>query len=186
MKMRFYTLIAILLWAAVPVYSQAPNEARPFHFSSRGTSFGVQVEFEGTYLIQDDSIAVDVTKAAIYVSEHCPYQGPRAINELKFGLGVQVDSGGKWKIESAAPPIMLGLIMRPREEYRLDDAHFLIPKGRDADLTKRWFVVEIQTDPIPAPEKYLGRGYVFANSCKDIFSQLEKTSQLDSALRVCH
>jgi hypothetical protein len=146
----------------------------------------VQVELEGAYAIQDDSIAVSVTKATIYVSEHCPYQGPRAINELKFGLGVELNPNGKWKIESAAPPILLALVMSPREEYTLYNSHFLIPKGKDVDLAKRWFVVSIQTDPLEAREKPSGRGYVFANSCKDIFNQPEMTAQRENAVRVCH
>jgi hypothetical protein len=49
----------------------------------------------------------------------------------------------------------------------------LIPKEANIDLTKDWFVVEIQTDPLDIPQEKNKRGYVYAFSCKDIFLPLD-------------
>lgn len=170
MKIKLTLLIVFLLsgMSVADAQSQRESEATPFHFSSRDTCFGVQGEFEGTYLNHDDSIEVNVTKATIYVSEHCPYQGRSSINQVKFGLATET-ADNKWKIESRSRPINLALIMSPKEEHSLDVSYFLIPKDRTADLTKRWFVIEIQTDAIDSPSDERGRGYVFVSSRRDIF-----------------
>jgi len=171
MKHKFALPIAFFLLGASMTYAQSGGDpgSKAFHFSSRGTAFGVQGEFEGTYLIHDDSIEVSVTKATIYVSENCPYQGRRSVNELRFGLATETSSDGRWKIESAGQSLTLGLVMSPKEEYALFNLYFLIPKEASIDLTKDWFVVEIQTDPLDIPQEKNKRGYVYAFSCKDMF-----------------
>ena len=172
--------IAFILLGVSMTYAQSSGEpgSKPFHFSSRGTPYGVQGEFEGTYLIHDDSIEVSVTKATIYVSENCPYQGRRSVNALRFGLATETSSDGRWKIESAGQPLTLGLVMSPKEEYALFNLYFLIPKGASIDLAKDWFVVEIQTDTLDIPQEKNKRGYVYAFSCKDIFLPDSKKSKL--------
>ena len=171
MRYKLALLIAFCLFGGTVGYAQSGGESdsTPFHFSSRGTAFGVQGEFEGTYLIHHDSIEVNVTKATIYVSENCPYQGRRSINQLRFGLATQTSSDGKWKIESAGQSVALNLVMNPKEEYALYNLNFFIPKQGSIDLSKRWVVVEIQTDPLDVPPEKNKRGYVYAFSCKDIF-----------------
>lgn len=174
MKLRLRLLIALLLLGTsiASAQSSVDSDAKPLHISSRGTSFGVQGEFEGTYRIYDSSIEVDISKATIYVSEHCPYQGRRSINFMRVNLGVDTPPESKWvwKPESKSQEIPLNLIMSPKEENSFFNLHFSIPKDRETDLSKRWFVVEIQTDAIDAPP-IKGRGYVFAFSCKDIFTK---------------
>lgn len=176
MKSNVALLIVPLLLGMSVTYAQSAGEsdAKPFHFSSRGTAFGVQGEFEGTYLIHDDSVEVNVAKATIYVSEHCPYQGRRGINRLKFGLATEIGPDGRWKIESAGQPLALELVMSPKEEYSLYNLYFLIPKDRSVDLAERWFVVEIQTDPLDVPREKDRRGYVYAFSCKDVFLRTDR------------
>lgn len=171
MKHKLALLVAFFLMGASIAYAQSVGESvsKPFQFSSRGTAFGVQGEFEGTYLIHAEFIEVSVTKATIYVSEHCPYQGRRSINQLKFGLAAEIGLDGRWKIESAGQSLALGLVMSPKEEYALYNLYFFIPKDSGIDLTKRWFVAEIQTDPLDLPEEKSKTGYVYAFSCKDIF-----------------
>ncbi len=171
MTSKLLLLIAGLLLGASITYAQAKGESdsKSFHFSSRGTAFGVQGEFEGTYLVHDDSIELNVTKATIYVSEHCSYQGRRSINQLKFGLATETGFDGSWKTESAGPPLALDLVMSPKDEYSLYNLYFFIPKEGSLDLIQHWFVVEIQTDPLDVPQEKNRRGYVFAFSCKDIF-----------------
>jgi hypothetical protein len=172
-KMKRYAavLIACFVLGIQGAYAQSDEESgsKPFHFSSRGTSFGVQGEFEGTYVIHQDSIEVTVAKATIYVSENCPYQGRRSINHLKFGLAVELGPDKRWKIETAGQPIPLQLVMSPKDQYSLHDLYFFIPKERNVDLSKRWFVVEIQTDALDVPGEKSGKGYVYAFSWKDIF-----------------
>ena len=171
MKYKLALLIAFFLLGATVGYAQSGGESDsiPFHFSSRGTAFGVQGEFEGTYLIHDGSIEVSVTKATIYVSENCPYQGPRSVNQLRFGLATETRFDGTWKIESAGKSVALNLVMNPKEEYALYNLDFFIPKEGSIDLSKRWFVVEIQTDPLDVPLGKNKKGYVYAFSRKDMF-----------------
>ena len=180
MRIKPTALVLSFLLGTLAVYAQDAESSgpRPFHFSSRGTPFGVQVEVEGTFLMRDDSIEVNMAKATLYVSENCPYQGRRLISHLKFGLAVGTGPNGRWKIESAGEAMPLELIMRPREEHPLYNFSTTIPFERGMDLSKRWFVVEIQIDSIDVLDGKDRRGYAYAFSCKDIFSSCErKTSQ---------
>ena len=155
-------------------YAQSAGgpEGKPFRISSRGSAFGVQGEFEGTYRITDSSVEVHVARGTLYVSEHCPYQGPRRINYIKFGLWNDGPSG--WKIENSAPPLYLYAVMSPREEHPVSDLHFSLPKESALDLSKRGLVVEIQEDALEAPPPEGGRkGYAFVHSCTDIFVKRE-------------
>lgn len=171
MRIKLTALVLSLLLGTLAVSAQNAQSSgpRPFHFSSRGTPFGVQVEVEGTFLVRDDSIEVNMAEATLYVSEHCPYQGRRLISHLKFGLAVGTGPNGRWKIESAGEAMPLELIMSPREERPLYNFSTTIPFERGIDLSRRWFVVEIQEDSIDMPDVKERRGYTFAFSCKDIF-----------------
>ena len=74
---------AALLVASRPAESRAlgaPPQNVPFTISSLGTPFGVQVKFEGTYTVNETYVEVNVERALIYVSEHCPYQGRRYVS----------------------------------------------------------------------------------------------------------
>jgi hypothetical protein len=171
--MRYILAVALLLTTTSLATAQGnvASEPKAFHISSRGTAFGIQADFEGTYLIRENYIEVNVTKATIYDSEHCPYKGRSSVNQLRFGLATYNEEG-RWKIESSALPVQIGLIMSPKEEVSLDSyffAPFFIPKAKDADLAIRWFVIEIQTDAIEYHDYRPGSGFVFASSCRDIF-----------------
>src|SRR5687767_14152165 len=126
MKINWTLLLtfASLLLGVSPAYAQSASEpeGKPFHISSRGSAFGVQGEFEGTYHISDSSVEIHVTKGTLYVSEHCSYQGRRRINYIKFGLWNHGSSG--WKIENRAQPLYLYAVMSPREEHHMSDLHF--------------------------------------------------------------
>ena len=163
---HIFTLLVLGLPAA---YAQSAGEAEgtPFHISSRGSTYGVQGEFEGTYRITDSSVEVYVSKGALYVSEHCPYQGRRRINYIRLGLWNQEAS--KWRVENSAPPLYLSVVMSPREEHPLSDLHFTLPKEGTIDLAERWLVVEIQEDALDAPAEEGKKGYAFVHSCEDIF-----------------
>jgi len=175
MKYKLVLLLAAFLLSTSPAHGQPRNTGgpQPFHVSSRGSANGVQTELEGIFVVNPESIEVNVTKATIYVSEHCPYQGRRSVNQLKLGLAAEVDSEGKWKIESSGLPLLLNLVMSPKEDYVLHNLSFLIPKESNADLSKRWFVAEIQTNVLDLPDQRDQVGYVFAFSCKDVFVPLD-------------
>ena len=167
-------LIFASLFPGSPAYAQSIDEpeGKPFHISSRGSAFGVQGEFEGTYHITDSSIEIHVSKGTLYVSEHCPYQGRRRINYIKFGLWNNGASG--WKIENRASPLYLYAVMSPREEHHMSDLHFSLPTEIGLDLSKRGLVVEIQEDALDAPPlERGGKGYAFVRSCMDIFVKRE-------------
>ena len=66
--------------------------------------------------------------------------------------------------------------MLPGDEYRFDGAEFLIPKEAATDLSKHWFVVEMEDLALEVPAKDGPvEGYAFANSCRDVFIK-KKTS----------
>ena len=162
--------IFICLALSVPVvHAQSPGELQdqPFHISSRDSPFGVQAEFEGTYRVTESSVEVYVSKGSIYVSEHCPYQGRRRINYIKFGLGNRTDSS--WRVENSDSPFYLSAIMSPREEYPLSGLRFSLPKERNLDLANRWLVVEIQDYSLDLATDEQRTGYAFVHSCSDIF-----------------
>ena len=171
MKSMLKLIFIFLLLGMSATFAQSAGEpkAMPFHISSRGSAYGVQGEFEGTYRVYDSSIEVYVSKATLTVSEHCPYQGRRRINYLKFGLWNEEASN--WKVENSATPLYLYAIMSPREELSLSDLHFSLPKEFTLDLARRWLVVEIQEDALDLPIEDRKRGYSFVHSCPDIFIQ---------------
>ena len=169
MKSMLKLIFTFLLLGMPATYAQSAGEpkAMPFHISSRGSAYGVQGEFEGTYRVYDSSIEVYVSKATLSVSEHCPYQGRRRINYLKFGLWNEEAS--KWKVENSGTPLYLYGIMSPREELSLSDLHFSLPKEFTLDLARRWLVVQIQEDALDLPTEVGKTGYAFVHSCPDIF-----------------
>lgn len=169
MKSMLKLIFTFLLLGMSATYAQSAGEpkAMPFHISSRGSAYGVQGEFEGTYRVYESSIEVDVRKATLSVSEHCPYQGRRRINYIKFGLWNE--EAAKWKVENSDTPLYLYAIMGPREEYPLSDLHFSLPKQSTLDLARRWLVVEIQEDALDFPIENRKTGYAFVHSCPDIF-----------------
>jgi hypothetical protein len=169
-------LSSLLLGASVS-YPQlaAEPEARPFHISSRGTAYGVQGEFEGTYRVTESSVEVYVSKGTLYVSEHCPYQGRRMIDYIKFGLWDE--DAARWKIGNSAPPLYLYVVMSPREEHAVSDLHFSLPKESDLDLSKRGLVVEIEEDDLDDGPLVAGRkGYAYVRSCMDVFVERDSVA----------
>ena len=170
MKTVLRLVLTSLLLSTSAAYAQSTGELeeRDFHISSRGSSYGVQGEFQGTYRITASSVEVYVSKGVLYVSDRCPYQGRRRINYIKFGLWN--DDAAKWKVENSAPPLYLYVIMSPREEHAMSDLHFSLPKESALDLAKRRLVVEIQEDALDAkPLDEERKGYAFVHSCADVF-----------------
>ena len=168
MKSTLKVIVTLLLLGISSVYAQSvdESEATPFHISSRGSAFGVQGEFAGTYRVSDSSIEVYVSKATLYVSEHCPYQGRRRINYITLGLWNQEASQSR--LANRAEALHLYVVMSPREEHVMSDLRFSLPMDSTVDLAKRLLVVEIQEDTLDGPAQS-GKGYAYVHSCPDIF-----------------
>jgi hypothetical protein len=146
------------------------RQTAPFKISSIDTAFGVQVEVEGTYLVTDKYVDVNVERARIYVSEHCPYKGRRLVRQLAVGLATTVPRGG-WRVENRSLPVFVEQVLSPRDEYRLAGLSFRIPRNADANIEQRWLVVETEEWSLDAPEEEDGgRGYAFAHSCRNLFA----------------
>lgn len=172
-KQTFALAVVVALLLAQPAYAGARAALRrnaPFTVSSLGTPFGVQLRVEGTYTVNDHYVEVNVERAFIYVSEHCPYQGQRFIRTLSVGLATKTPQG-RWEIENRSLPVFVEHLMSPRDEYRLADLHFQIPRNEGADLTNRWLIVETEeTAPDLPGDAGNQKGYAYAHSRRDIFA----------------
>jgi len=63
----------------------------------------------------------------------------------------------------------------PGDEYTFDGLEFTIPKPAATDLTKHWFVVQMDDFIVDAPlEDGTVEGFAYAHSCKDIFFKEEE------------
>lgn len=171
---KTFALAAVaLLLVSQPAESRvrrARQQRVPFTISSLGTAFGVQLKVEGTYTVSETQVEVNVERALVYVSEHCPYQGRRFVRTLSVGLATTTPRG-RWDIENRSLPVFVEREMRPRDEHKLAGLHFQIPRSEGADLTKRWLVVEAEDMALDLPEGERDRqGYAYAHSRRNIFA----------------
>ena len=175
MKLKLVALAAMLLLCACAGRAQesvAP-EAVPFHFSSFDTGFAMQGDFEGEYRVYPHSIEVSLSKAVIRISEHCPYKGRREFAALSFRLATTTPDG-KWDMDFESQKFFVSRIMTPGDEYTLGPVHFSIPKEETTDLSKHWFVVQMDDNALDLPSGGQSAGFAFAHSCKDIFIPKKK------------
>ena len=165
--------VALLLLVSQPAEARAravQAEQKPFVISSLGTAFGVQVAVVGSYTVNEDYVDVHVERLLIRVSEHCPYQGRRFINTLVVGLATTSPRGG-WEIENRGLPVFVEHVMGPREEHRLVNLQFRIPRSEGTDLSKRWLVVDTEEISLDVPDGDPdAKGYAFAHSCRTLFA----------------
>lgn len=174
---RTFALVAVaaLLLAAQPSSSRARGARQekqnvPFTISSLGTPFGVQMRLEGTYTVNETYVEVEVERASLYVSEHCPYQGRRFVSTLVVGLATK-GRRSLWEIENRSLPVYVERVLSPRDEYKLAGLHFQIPRSADTDLSQRWLVVEAEETSLDMPNNDPDRtGYHLAHSRRDIFA----------------
>lgn len=165
--------VAALLLVSQPAETRArgtQGQAKPFVISSLGTPFAVQVKLEGTYTVNESYVEVNVERAYIYVSEHCPYKGRRSIDTLLIGLAT-TNPSGRWEMENRSLPIIIERVMGPRDEYRLAGLQFQIPRNAGTNLSKRWLVVETEETALDVPDNDPDRkGYALAHSCRNLFA----------------
>lgn len=171
MKALFLAMAALLL-LSTPAAAQDDwgAEARPFRVSSLGTPFAVQGEFEGEYRLYPNWIEVVVTKANVRVSEHCPYQGRRLLSSLKFRLATAYGERG-WRLVGTGPAFALDRVVRPGDMFGMGELYFHIPVDDDLDLSRHWLVAEVEDTALDIPGGDRERGYAFAHSPRDMFTQ---------------
>ena len=165
--------VALLLLVSQPSLTRAraaQEQPKPFVISSLGTPFAVQVKLEGTYTVNESYVEVNVERAYVYVSEHCPYKGRRFIDTMLVGLATTT-LRGRWDIESRSLPVFVERVMGPREEYRLAGLQFRIPRNAGTDLSKRWLVVVTEETALDLPDGDPDmKGYALAHSCRTLFA----------------
>jgi len=173
--MKALISICILLLAFTSTFSLTPGnnqgESVPFHISSLNSGFGVQGVFEGEYRLQPTGVELRFTRADIYISKQCPYQGGRFISAIKVGLGTSVGEKS-WKILTASQEKPLELLMYPGDVYHLGEFYAYIPKDELSDLAENWLVVSIEGTAVDITDRKPQKGYYFAHSCRDIFAQV--------------
>lgn len=172
MRSIFLTLPLLILTFSATGYAQAETDSTgiPFLISSRGDACAMQGTFEGEYRLHPDRIEVTVTKATIYISPACPYQGRREIASLRLSLATELE-GSRWGIRWRSERALLGRIMSPGEEYALEGLHFAIPRDEAMDLIRHWLIFVIEGSVLDAGEEQRRPGYCAAHSCRDIFSR---------------
>lgn len=178
MKLLFTTLAAILLLCPLANHAQATTEpeAIPFHFTSFNTPFAMQGDFEGEYRVYPTSIEINLTKAVIRISEHCPYKGRREFAALTFTLATHPPGGG-WKMAFKSQQFFLNRIMIPRDEFSFGPVQFSIPRDEKTELSNYWLVAQMEDNALDDPRERHVTGYAFAHSCQDIFVQKNQEPQ---------
>ena len=171
MRRGFLALIVLLVASSLAKAQDAGGpDARPFNISSLNTAFAMQGDFEGEYRIHPDRIELKVAKANIRISEHCPYKGRRLLSAMKFGLAVSTDDG-RWKVANWSQEFFVEQVMSPGDTHSLGELYFYIPKDDSIDLSKHWLVVQMEDTVLDVPEEKRRKGYAYAHSCRDIFTQ---------------
>lgn len=170
-------VLSLLLLCQPPALAQkvvAEGEAIPFHISSLDTAFAMQGEFEGEYTVHPKSIRIRLTKALVRIGRHCPYKGPREFHAVQFGLAT-LNEEGRWKSVFKSRKYTVRRIMMPGDEYEFYGVEFVIPKRAATDLTRHWFVVQMDDLIVEGPtEDGTVEGFAFANSRRDIFVKKEE------------
>jgi hypothetical protein len=71
----------------------------------------------------------------------------------------------------AGQEFFLEQVMSPGDMHSLGELYFDIPKDNSIDLSKHWLVVQMEDTVLDIPEERRRKGYAFAHSCRDIFTQ---------------
>ena len=171
MRKRFLPLLVLLiLSSSMKGQGASGSDARPFSISSLNTAFAMQGDFDGEYRIYPDRIELKLTKANISISEHCPYKGRRLLSAVKISLAT-VTEAGRWKIAHGSQEFLLEQVMSPGDMHSLGELYFTIPRDASVDLSKHWLVVRMEDIVLDVPEEQRRKGYAFAHSPRDIFTQ---------------
>jgi hypothetical protein len=80
----------------------------------------------------------------------------------------------------------VGRVMVPGDQYRFDGVEFFIPKKLTTDLSKHWFVVQMDDWVLNFPAGAApSEGFAYASSCRDIFvrTKTAKNCELEERAR---
>lgn len=171
--MRILVLTLIAFFTILPVAKAQSTDALKagtFHISSLNTAFAMQGDFEGEYRIHPDRIELKVTKADIRISNHCPYKGRRLLSAVQFKLITKTEDG-KRKTSSLGQEFHLEHVMGPGDSHSLGEMNFHIPIDGSIDLSQHWLLVQMDEITLDDPQEGPTKGFAFAQSCKDLFSQ---------------
>jgi len=153
--------------------SSDSNKAVPFRISSmNGTGFAMVGTFNGNYYVYPDFIKVSVTKGTIYLRDSAPYKGHSELNSVTFELGGNTPQG--WDTVNKSQSIPVNKVMKPGDTYTFNDTHFFIPRKGSTELSKRWFIVQMESTTLDG--EYAGvLGHAYAHSRRTIFSEPDTT-----------
>lgn len=167
-----FPALAILLTISPLAEAQglSQSESRPFSISSLNTAFALQGNFEGEYRVYSDHIELKVTTATILFRRDSPYKGRSLLSSLRLGLATRID-GNRWKPANMGQEVSLEQMMRPGAVYSLGELHLYIPIDDSVDLSKHWLVAQMEDIVLDAPGEEGLKGYSFAHSSRDIFTQ---------------
>jgi hypothetical protein len=171
MKPLLVALFSLLVLSPTTARAQSSAEpaAVPFRISSLDTGFAMQGDFEGEYRVYPNEVRVKLTRGLIRIGLHCPYKGQRELQAVRFSLATEGENG-KYLMAFKSLKLHVGEVMSPGDEHTLDGAEFTIPKEPTTDLSKHWFVVQMDDLVLDHPTRHEPmQGYAFADSCKDIF-----------------
>ncbi len=159
-------LLVSIYPAADKAHATQTSSTVPFHISSIGTGFAMQGEIDGEYHILPDRIELNITKAVVRISDHCPYKGERVLSAVSFALATET-ADKRWDVIARSEKFYVERVMKPGDEYALASMQFSIPI-KDIDLTKHWLVAQFDDNVLNGRDT---KGFAFAHSCKDIFSR---------------
>jgi uncharacterized protein YjbI with pentapeptide repeats len=154
--------------------SSDSNKAVPFHISSMkdGSGFAMVGTSDGNYHVYPDFIKVTVTKGTIYLRDNVRYKGRRELNSVTFRLGANTPQG--WDTVNKSQSIPVNKVMKPGDTYTFNDITFFIPRKGSTDLSKRWFIVQMEATILDG--EYAGViGHAYAHSRRTIFSEPDTT-----------
>ena len=175
MRKGFLALLVLLVISSLTKAQDAGgSDARPFSISSLNTVFAMQGDFGGEYRVYPDRIELKITKANIRLtdrccSSRCSSKGRALLSAVKFGLATGNDDG-QWKIANGGQEFSLEQVMSVGDTHSLGELYLSIPKADSVDLSKHWLVAQMEVSVLDVPDEKRLKGYVYAHSCRDIFT----------------
>jgi hypothetical protein len=136
------------------------------------SGFAYAAIIEGKYRILPERIELTVNKMTIYLRDNAPYRGQRRLASIRGALATEKTEGrSSWSITQRSKEESIGMIMRPGDEYTLENLKFTIPKDSSTDLPKHWLVFSIESYILELGEARAKQpGYAYAHSAHNIFS----------------
>jgi hypothetical protein len=155
------------------VMAQKTEQSSSVFFKMASKTFSLQGSFEGEYRILPDSIELKIIKGNIFLVGNTPDKRSRMLDRLSFGLATMTEDGKRFQFvrTSQSRPLVINKVMRPSEEYPLENVYFSIPKDKMTDLSKVWIVATMAQEILESQEEIRKiTGFSYAHSCQNIFT----------------